>query len=340
MERGTIISIMIGATSDLSNAVAICKSAIERWNSLNAIVQHIVLVPLHWETSVCPQIGLYPQDVINKQIVSRSDALICLFHKRLGSPTPIYKSGCIEEIEQHRKADKPVMVFFIKSGTSRQNEDDTELSLSEYKKEYGRHCLYSETTTDELEMKVFNSISLLINQIKETRQYLEIIMTDKATPKDIAKWIRSYVDQKWPHELSIKPMLCPPLSITDNRRNDTSTLYGKGLADSQFQAILELAAELGFATTAFNLSRYDSEDDISYASEMSYCFRVMRYSIGEYPNIRTDYHDVFCQYYKRDASNDDTHFYMECENFADILMYAKFWLLTLKEYDKNFKTLP
>jgi hypothetical protein len=56
--------------------------------------------------------GDHPQNILNKQILERSDLLIGVFWTRLGTPTTTHPSGTVEEIEDHVSAGKPVMLYF------------------------------------------------------------------------------------------------------------------------------------------------------------------------------------------------------------------------------------
>jgi hypothetical protein len=67
---------------------------------------------LAWDTDATPELGDTPQGVINRQLVGRSDLLIAIFWTRLGSPTESAISGTVEEIEEHIKSGKPVMLYF------------------------------------------------------------------------------------------------------------------------------------------------------------------------------------------------------------------------------------
>ncbi len=117
MYKARVYHIMIGAPSDIKEEVDIVKKVVNKWNDLNSEKEKIVLIPKHWASSTYPTAGARPQASINKQIVDKSDLLICIFGARLGEPTGKALSGSIEEIDEHIKAEKPVMVFFKKSGS-------------------------------------------------------------------------------------------------------------------------------------------------------------------------------------------------------------------------------
>ncbi|SLM48058.1 conserved protein of unknown function [Nitrospira japonica] len=69
-------------------------------------------MPVCWETHSSPEMGDRPQAIVNRQVLSDSDLLIAVFWTRLGSPTGEAQSGTVEEIEEHRRAGKPAMIYF------------------------------------------------------------------------------------------------------------------------------------------------------------------------------------------------------------------------------------
>jgi len=62
--------------------------------------------------------------VINRQLVEKSDILVAIFWTRVGSPSGVAESGTIEEIEVHLKFGKPAMIYF--STAALPHEVDTE----------------------------------------------------------------------------------------------------------------------------------------------------------------------------------------------------------------------
>ena len=133
---------MIGAPSDIIEEVDIAINVINHWNYLNSEIQKVVCLPLHWSISSYPEVGRHPQKVINNQVVSKSDLLICVFGSKLGTPTDDYASGSVEEIEEHIKKGKPVMIFF-KRVLDINNCDIEQLTrLRKFKGSIGDKALY------------------------------------------------------------------------------------------------------------------------------------------------------------------------------------------------------
>ena len=167
MYKAKVYKIMIGAPSDIQEEIQIAKNVIHRWNVINSEYQRRVLLPLHWSDNAYPLAGEHPQKTIDKTVVVKSDLLICIFCSRLGSPTDTHKSGSLEEIDEHLKAGKDVMLFFKKNGPSPQNERDIEQwkELMEYKKSIQKNNLWWEyNDSSEFENLLREKLGLYVNE--------------------------------------------------------------------------------------------------------------------------------------------------------------------------------
>ena len=164
MFQANVYKIMIGAPSDIKEEVSIAMNTIHHWNNINAEKQKTVLLPLHWSISSYPVIGMHPQKAINQQVVSKSDLLICIFGAKLGTPTDDYASGSVEEIEEHIKAGKPVMIFF-RNILSLNDIDIEQVSrLREFKNTIGEKALYADyNSIDDFERILSDKLSLCVN---------------------------------------------------------------------------------------------------------------------------------------------------------------------------------
>ncbi len=108
----TVIPVMIASPSDVPEERKVIREAIYSWNARNSLRGKKVLLPVGWETHSSPDLGGRPQDIINQRVLKDCDLLIGVFWTRLGSPTGNYDSGTVEEIQEHHKARKPVMLYF------------------------------------------------------------------------------------------------------------------------------------------------------------------------------------------------------------------------------------
>ena len=116
MFQSNTYRIMIGNPSDIVEEVGIAKEVILKWSCLNAESHNIVLLPLHWTDNAYPGTGQHPQKMLDRILVDKSDMLICIFGSKIGTETDTHDSGSIEEIEEHIKAGKQVMIFFKRNG--------------------------------------------------------------------------------------------------------------------------------------------------------------------------------------------------------------------------------
>lgn len=164
MFQADVYKIMIGAPSDINEEVTIAINAIYHWNNINAEKQKTVLLPLNWSISAYPVAGIHPQKAINQQVVNRSDLLICIFGAKLGTPTENYASGSVEEIEEHLKAGKPVMIFF-KQALNVNDIDVEQISrLQDFKRTIGQKALYIDyNSPNDFKQVLEDKLSLCIN---------------------------------------------------------------------------------------------------------------------------------------------------------------------------------
>lgn len=318
---------MIGATGDLQHEVATCREAMNRWNNLNSFDTKSVILPFHWSTSVYPNIGHSPQDVINNQIVKDSDALICILKNRIGSPTPDYESGCIEEIELHRKSGKTVMLFFIND--ENHPHDDQYSRLIEYKKKFGTQALYVETTPSNIKDVIFDKLSLLMHKINSQPSVIaDLLKPVRDTQDDAITLIKKYVVSS---EHAYYDESCPcnidDMLIHEETTKD-STYYSRGFSDNEYKHIMKLAIKFGHSPLDFNLIRRDNQDVITYKKASKYFVQVMRYSLS-----REGWRDFSFDFFLRGVKSDKSHLYLTCEDFQEVLQLFKYWFITLREFN-------
>ncbi len=107
-----VFNVMIASPGDLSSERAIIREVVHEWNAIHSMKRAIVLLPVGWETHTTPEMGEHPQKIINKQVLCKCDLLVGVFWTRIGTRTTDYLSGTVEEIEEHIKTGKPVMLYF------------------------------------------------------------------------------------------------------------------------------------------------------------------------------------------------------------------------------------
>lgn len=168
MYYARVLQVLVTSPSDVPNEII--ENVIESinlWNKLNSVARNIYLKPVRWETDVYSVVEKEePQQIINTQIVSKSDILIGVFWTRIGTPTENYESGSVEEIERHISQDKPAMLYFLKerpplemlkNAESKQQYD----KLEAFKNKWSRQGIYKDINVNT--NIIFNDLSLLLN---------------------------------------------------------------------------------------------------------------------------------------------------------------------------------
>lgn len=157
---------MIASPSDVVAERNIIREVLSEWNVVNADTRRMILLPVGWETHTSPTMGGRPQAIINKQILKDCDLLIGVFWTRIGTSTGDYVSGTVEEVEEHIKADKPVMLYFSSAPVrpdSVDNDQYTELKkFRESCKSRGVFETYSDLS--DFKSKLYRQLQLKVNQ--------------------------------------------------------------------------------------------------------------------------------------------------------------------------------
>ena len=159
-----VYRIMIGAPSDIKEEVQIAKDVINEWNYVHTELHHKVLLPLHWSISAYPNSGKHPQKIINEQVVDKSDLLICIFGSKLGTPTDTDISGSVEEINEHLKAGKDVMIFFRKNLEIESLDDMQQVEkLLKFKESIKGNALFEEYEKNSFKSILSQKLQLFLN---------------------------------------------------------------------------------------------------------------------------------------------------------------------------------
>lgn len=155
---------MVGAPSDVDSEVSVAFDVIQKWNYINAISRSLVLLPSHWSLDAYPTLSHKPQKAIDKQLVEKSDMLICIFGSKIGTPTDDYLSGTVEEIEEHRKDNKPVMVFFSKNIDRSKTNAEQITKLISFQEEMYKQGLCAEfNDIEDLRAILTEKLALCVN---------------------------------------------------------------------------------------------------------------------------------------------------------------------------------
>ncbi|MDE5857777.1 MAG: DUF4062 domain-containing protein [Muribaculaceae bacterium] len=164
MFQANVYKIMVGAPSDVESEVEASFNVIQRWNYIHAEKNNIVLLPSHWSLNAYPTLNEKAQKAIDKQLVEKSDMLICIFGSKIGTPTDNYISGTVEEIEEHLKEGKHVMAFFSKNiNTSKTTTEQITKLLSFREDMFSRGLCAEYDNIEDLKIKLTEKLSLFVN---------------------------------------------------------------------------------------------------------------------------------------------------------------------------------
>jgi hypothetical protein len=177
-----MVRVMIASPSDVAQERRIIRDTIHDWNDIHALDRGIVLLPVSWETHASPEVGDRPQEIINKQILRDCDLLVAVFWSRVGSSTGKAISGTVEEIEEHRRAGKPAMVYFSSVPVEKGSVDpDNYAALLEFKRELRERSLFVEyESLGDFKLKFARQLTLtIIRQFPSDRTNEDRTSTDK-----------------------------------------------------------------------------------------------------------------------------------------------------------------
>jgi hypothetical protein len=117
--RTTVFDVLISGPSDTDEERDVVEAAIHSWNAQHSVAMEIIIRPVRWEKNSSPDLSDEPQEVLNRQIVNDSDAVIAVFKDSIGSPTQEFVSGTAEEILRLHTAGRRVMVYFCEGKVER-----------------------------------------------------------------------------------------------------------------------------------------------------------------------------------------------------------------------------
>ena len=140
-----VYNVMIASPGDVVQERQCIRDVIYEWNAIHSQTKPIVLLPIGWETHASPEMGRHPQEIINSQVLEKSDILVGVFWSRIGTPTEESISGSVEEIETHIKSGKLTMLYFSKKDIPQASIDHEQLSvLRRFKESCIKRGLFSE----------------------------------------------------------------------------------------------------------------------------------------------------------------------------------------------------
>ena len=141
---------MIASPGDVAAERDIVTHELYRWNNANGVSRALMLQPVKWETHGSPQMGAHPQKILNEHLLLDADIVVGIFGTRIGTATPDYISGSVEEIKKHVAAGKLAMLYFSRVPVDPNSVDPTQwAALQQFEEECKTGGLYSEFASHE-----------------------------------------------------------------------------------------------------------------------------------------------------------------------------------------------
>lgn len=226
-----VYQVLVASPSDVKEERKAISEAIHSWNEDNSRNLGAVLLPIKWETHAIPGMEGRPQEMIKKQLVDPSDILVGVFWTRIGTDTGVSESGTIEEIEDFKKANKPVLLYFSRKDIPRDADLDQCKKVDKFKERIINEktgLFDSFITTSELKDKLNKHLTAIIRNSKsESTTTPKVVRevskeTQVATIKGRISAFWDTYNAEWTAEKSSRP-----LDIKDGKRILKS--FGEGL---------------------------------------------------------------------------------------------------------------
>ncbi|MGI4826878.1 MAG: hypothetical protein ACRYFU_01605 [Janthinobacterium lividum] len=165
-----VLTVMIASPGDVPDERDIATQEIQLWNAANSAARQMMLSPLRWETHSSPQMSMPAQPGLNEQILAFADIVVGIFGTRIGTATPDYISGSVEEIKRHVVTGKLAMVYFSRVPVDPNSIDRGQWdALRAFKDECRGGGLYHEFETKEQFKRDFgHHLSIELNKPKYT----------------------------------------------------------------------------------------------------------------------------------------------------------------------------
>ena len=238
-QPGLIVRILVASPSDCIQERKAVPEVIYSWNAANSLQRAAILEPVLWETHATPALGDRPQALINEQLVHQCDALVGVFWTRLGTSTGVAECGTAEEIEEFRKAGKPVLLYFSSVPVVLESIDlEQYRSLTEYKKKLqDQGLVFSYGTVGEFRQLLQRHLTSKIGDL--------LASADKAlvpTPSDEEEQIKAVQMFKFQFEAFIRRFEAEWSAERDTEPEDIED--GKYILEAVAQEVVNFKAQI------------------------------------------------------------------------------------------------
>lgn len=213
-QQGLIFRVLVASPSDCEQERKAIPEVICSWNAANSFRTAAMLDAVLWETHATPEFGDRPQALLNKQLVEKCDLLVGVFWTRLGTSTGEAESGTAEEIEEFRKAGKPVLLYFSSVHVIPLSIDLEQYNaLIEYKKKLqGQGLVFSYDSVSEFRQLLQTHLSSTMGTLLEKYGAPKSSLPAESEPVQAIKMFKSQfesflrrLEAEWSAERDTEP---------------------------------------------------------------------------------------------------------------------------------------
>lgn len=227
------IRVFISSPSDVNTERQETQEVIDELNRTLGESNGFVLYPLTWEKNTYPSVGIYSQDVINKQIADY-DIFVGIMSNRFGSPTPKAGSGTEEEFNSaYEKRENVQIMFFFKNAQIMSNDVDIEQlqKVRGFKKEIANKGVYYREFTNDFKQMFREALTKYLSDKYISKDENTTIDNSQITiqlKQEFEKYLHS-IDAYFTHpsgeDLSLDDLYVPQnlKIISENNKNDKRT---------------------------------------------------------------------------------------------------------------------
>lgn len=166
-----IYGVFIASPSDAKDERELVKKVVNNWNAEH-FETNFRYEAILWESHAKRNAGR-GQDLINQDLVDKSDLMITIFKNKLGTPTGDFQSATLEEIDRFQKAGKPVCILFSNGSA---NDTQEYIELQNWK----QNNAWKEFLTDD-----FNSQQDLAETVRRELTKFKPMLEGGATAEEI-----------------------------------------------------------------------------------------------------------------------------------------------------------
>ncbi len=302
-----VYNIFIASPSDALEERNVIKNIIYEWNSLN-LNSEVRFEPILWESHARPDSGR-GQEVINKQLLDKSDIAISIFKTRLGE-------GTLEEVNLFKNKKKPIMVYFSSESISDEIYNSTEYKdLQKWKQDIAWNEFLADSYSSIIELKdsIFRNLFKLKDSIENDENF---ILTQELLNYSKKEKLDTYsTNSHYNPNMDRKRLRVQAQESEKFDKNIINHILENFKSDERKIKVLDVGCADGYVTyTRFNYDNMivlgidKSEDQVANATEEysneAFSFKCIDIT-EEMDKLDNDYDIIFSSYVLNQVKNSD-----------------------------------